>query len=91
VREQIAAGKTDREIIDYMVTRYGDFVLYQPPVKASTLLLWGGPALLLLAGALAMAGVVRSRRRAPEERPLTAEERERAARLLGEANAKKTP
>ncbi len=91
VHEQIAAGRTDQEIIDYMVTRYGDFVLYQPPLKATTLLLWGGPALLLLAGALAMAGVVRSRRRAPEATPLTAEERERAARLLGEATAKKIP
>ena len=46
IREQIAAGKTDDEIVDYMVARYGDFVLYQPPVKATTLLLWAGPALL---------------------------------------------
>jgi cytochrome c-type biogenesis protein CcmH len=91
VREQIAAGRTDEQIIDYMVTRYGDFVLYQPPVKATTLLLWGGPALLLLAGALVMAGVVRSRRRAPEAPPLTAEERERAARLLGETTTTKAP
>src|SRR5438045_4752514 len=44
IREQIAAGKTDDEIATYMVNRYGDFVLYQPPVKATTILLWGGPA-----------------------------------------------
>jgi cytochrome c-type biogenesis protein CcmH len=83
VREQIAAGQSDDQIVDYMVKRYGDFVLYQPPVKATTLLLWGGPALLLLLGALAMFRIVQSRRRAAEEPPLTAEEHERAARLLG--------
>ena len=88
VREQIAAGKSDAEIIDYMVTRYGDFVLYQPPVKATTLLLWGGPALLLLLGAFAMFRIVQARRRAADEPPLTAEERERAARLLGGDSAK---
>ena len=43
IREQIAAGKTDDEIVDYMVARYGDFVLYQPPFKATTMLLWAGP------------------------------------------------
>ena len=42
IREQIAAGKSDREIVDYMVARYGDFVLYQPPLKPTTLLLWAG-------------------------------------------------
>ena len=46
IHEQIAAGKTDDEIIAYMVARYGDFVLYQPPVKSTTMLLWAGPALL---------------------------------------------
>jgi cytochrome c-type biogenesis protein CcmH/NrfF len=48
VREQVAAGKSDTEIIDFMTTRYGDFVLYSPPVKGTTLLLWYGPLLLLL-------------------------------------------
>jgi cytochrome c-type biogenesis protein CcmH len=88
VREQIAAGKTDDQIIEYMVTRYGDFVLYQPPVKATTLLLWGGPALLLLLGAFAMWRILQSRRRATDEPPLSAEEHERAARLLGEPTGK---
>jgi cytochrome c-type biogenesis protein CcmH len=82
VREQIAAGKTDADIIDYMVNRYGDFVLYQPPVKATTLLLWGGPGLLLLIGAFTLFRIVRARRRVADDLPLTAEERERAARLL---------
>jgi cytochrome c-type biogenesis protein CcmH len=91
VREQIAAGKSDSEIIDYMVTRYGDFVLYQPPVKGTTLLLWGGPALLLLLGAFALWRIVQGRRRVAEPPPLTPEERARAARLLGETTAKKHP
>src|SRR5262249_23194835 len=50
VREQVAAGKTDEQIVDYLVQRYGDFVLYDPPLKARTLLLWFGP-FALLAGA----------------------------------------
>src|SRR3954470_10775888 len=48
INEQIAAGNSDDQILDFMVARYGDFVLYQPPVKGTTLLLWGAPALLLL-------------------------------------------
>jgi cytochrome c-type biogenesis protein CcmH len=83
INEQIAAGRTDGEIVDFMVQRYGDFVLYRPPFKAATLLLWLGPALLLLAGLWALARVLRSRARAADERPLSDEERARAARLLG--------
>lgn len=82
VREQIAAGKTDADIIDYMVKRYGDFVLYEPPVKGTTLLLWGGPGLLLLIGAFTLFRIVRARRRVADDLPLTAEELERAKRLL---------
>ena len=48
IREQIAAGKSDQQIVEYMVARYGDFVLYQPPVKATTLLLWRVPRCLSL-------------------------------------------
>lgn len=44
VIEQIKAGRSDKEIIDYMVDRYGDFVLYKPPFKASTAILWSGPS-----------------------------------------------
>lgn len=82
VREMIAAGKTDREIIDYMTGRYGDFVLYRPPLKATTLLLWGGPALLFLAALAAIVVVLRGRRRMTDDPALTAEERERAVKLL---------
>jgi cytochrome c-type biogenesis protein CcmH/NrfF len=50
VREQLRQGRTDKDVIDYMVQRYGDFVLYRPPLKTSTWLLWAGPFLLLLGG-----------------------------------------
>jgi cytochrome c-type biogenesis protein CcmH len=90
VREQIAAGKTDAEIVDFMTARYGDFVLYRPPLKATTILLWAGPALLLLAGFVVLVRVLRSRRALAEEAPLTPAERERAARLLaGETKKEK--
>jgi len=84
IRAQIKAGKSDAEILDFMTARYGDFVLYRPPLKASTVLLWFGPALLLLAGLVVLVRVMRARRRAAEEtdRPLTDEERGRAAALL---------
>ena len=81
IREQIAAGKSDDEILTYMTNRYGDFVLYQPPFKATTVLLWLGPAVLMLGG---IAVLVRNlaRRRAGEVE-LTDEEKSRAAQLLG--------
>jgi cytochrome c-type biogenesis protein CcmH len=82
IREQVAAGKTDDEIVAYMVARYGDFVLYEPPVKPTTVLLWAGPALLLVAGFTGLAVLLRARRAEPEVPALTAEERDRAARLL---------
>ena len=88
IREQIAAGKSDKEIVDYMVARYGDFVLYQPPVKSTTLLLWGGPALLVAIGFLVLARTVRLRRAQAEAPALTADERERVARLLRGERAK---
>jgi cytochrome c-type biogenesis protein CcmH len=82
VHEQIAAGRSDDEIVAYMVARYGDFVLYQPPVKATTLLLWTGPALLLLLGVFGLYRMLRARRDEADAPALTAEEHERAARLL---------
>jgi len=86
IREQIKAGKTDAEIRDFMTTRYGDFVLYRPPLKATTVLLWFGPALLLVAGIVVLVRVMRARRRTTDaDRPLTDEERSRAAALLSGA------
>jgi cytochrome c-type biogenesis protein CcmH len=83
INEQIAAGRSDGEIIDFMVQRYGDFVLYRPPFKAATVLLWLGPALLLLAGLWALRRALLQRAHPADERPLSDEERARAARLLG--------
>lgn len=57
-------GKTDEEIVDFMVTRYGEYVLYEPPLEAKTVLLWGAPVLMLCAGLLVLAGIVRRARRA---------------------------
>ena len=89
VREQVAAGKSDREIIDFMTNRYGDFVLYKPPVKATTVLLWFGPLLLLVVGGLAAWRILRARRTLPVMPDLTEAERARAAALLGgEGSAK---
>ncbi len=80
IREQLKAGKSEREVTDFMVARYGDFVLYKPPFKASTAALWLGPFALLLAGAVLL--VRRVRRRREPEPALSAAERERAAKLL---------
>ncbi len=82
VRHQIVAGKSDAQIKDYLVQRYGDFVLYRPPVKNTTLLLWVGPFLLLVLGAGAMFVYLRRRQSRTEESPLTEDERVRARALL---------
>ncbi len=63
VREMLQQGKGEREILDYMTARYGDFVLYRPPVKSSTALLWAGPFLLMLGGVGTMWWVLRRRSR----------------------------
>ena len=80
IREQLAAGKSERDVIDFMVARYGDFVLYRPPLKASTVLLWAGPFAFLIAGFYFLARFLR-RRRIPEPQ-LSDAERARAAKLL---------
>jgi len=81
VREQLVAGKSDREIMDYVVARYGEFVLLKPPFSLSTLLLWGTPfAVLLIAGVALIL-----RRRRPEtvpEAPLSDAERQALQRAM---------
>jgi cytochrome c-type biogenesis protein CcmH len=80
IREQLARGASEREVVDFMVARYGDFVLYRPPFNASTLLLWAGPFLLLLAGG---AVLVRRLMKRPASAPQLSEaDRARAAKLL---------
>ncbi len=81
VREKMRQGSSDSEIIDYMVARYGDFVLYRPPFKPTTMLLWFGPLLLLAAGFLVMLRRV-LRRRPAGDLEISASERKRAAELL---------
>jgi cytochrome c-type biogenesis protein CcmH len=82
IREQLKAGRTPDQIRDYMVQRYGDFVLYKPPFKPLTWLLWIGPFVLLLAMAWLMARLLRQRRAAASAPPLTEDESRRARELL---------
>lgn len=88
LREQIRAGRSDEQILEFMVARYGDFVLYEPPLKATTLLLWAGPFALLAAALGAVAWIALRRRAGPEIPELPPEARERVARLLGEEEPK---
>ena len=82
IREQIKAGRTDDQIKQYLVDRYGDFVLYDPPFKATTVLLWGGPFALLFGGVIALLVYVRRRRGRVEQSALSEEQRARAQALL---------
>jgi cytochrome c-type biogenesis protein CcmH len=68
VREMLRRGNSDQQIVSYMTDRYGDFVLYRPPVKGTTLLLWFGPALMLVAGFGMLVVVMRRRTRAAADR-----------------------
>jgi cytochrome c-type biogenesis protein CcmH len=86
VRERLAAGDSDRQVLQYLTSRYGDYVLLDPPVKPATYLLWFGPPGLLLLGGLALALAQRRRRAAlaSAPAPLSAAEQQRLARLLDE-------
>lgn len=88
VRERLVAGDGDRQVLDFLVARYGAFVLLEPPHTRSTWLLWYGPFLLLALGGagLAAAAMVRRRRSAPPA-PLSAEERSRLEALLSDEAA----
>lgn len=83
-------GQSDEQIIDFLVNRYGDFVLYQPPVKPSTYLLWYGPFVLLALGLLLLLRTLRQRRAQIQSEPgLSAEEQQRVERLLSESDTGK--
>ena len=82
VRSQMKAGKSDAEIREFMVARYGDFVLYRPPLKPTTVLLWVGPFVLLAAAGLALGFYLRRRRERLNDTELTPEQRARAEALL---------
>ena len=81
VRERLTAGNSDKQVKDYLVARYGDFVLLDPPLKTKTIILWAGPAAVLLLGT-AIIAVAARRRRAVVAAPLSEEERRRLAQLL---------
>ena len=86
VRERLRKGESEAQIIDFMVQRYGDFVLYRPPLKMTTLVLWVGPLLLVLIGLIVLYRKVRSHAEATQPQ-LTQADQEHAQRLL--ANDKK--
>jgi cytochrome c-type biogenesis protein CcmH len=81
----IAEGRSDAEIKDFLVQRYGDFILFKPPVKPTTALLWGGPLILLLIGGGTLAAVLARRRRSAST-GLTEQDRRRAEALLAAGN-----
>jgi cytochrome c-type biogenesis protein CcmH len=99
IRELIAKGQSDQQVKDYLVARYGDFVLYRPPVKGITLLLWFGPALVLLGGLAALFTTLKRRNArieadkaaAPQEAPLSDADARRAQGLLADGAADNTP
>ena len=82
IREQMRAGKSDEQVVDYLTQRYGDFVLYKPPVKPLTWLLWFGPFALLIGAVGGLYAYIKRRGNRPVE-PLSEEEKKRVAALLG--------
>jgi len=83
MREMMKQGKTDDEIVKFMVARFGDFVLFRPPMKPTTILLWFGPLILLLIGGISLIISMKRRSQRITEAPLSAQDLERAERLLG--------
>jgi cytochrome c-type biogenesis protein CcmH len=84
VRERLAAGDTDAQVLAFIVARYGEFVLLRPPLKLQTLLLWLAPALLLSTAALALIRFRTRKPQAPAPGPLSADEQKRLTDLLAQ-------
>ena len=84
VREMIVKNMSDKEIIDFLVSRYGDFVLYRPPMKATTTLLWVGPFVLLVGGGIALVVALKRRGKKVTEAAISEEEHRRVEQLLSE-------
>jgi cytochrome c-type biogenesis protein CcmH len=82
VRDLIRQGNTDQEVKDFLVARYGDFVLYRPEVKPLTWVLWFGPFVLLLVAAVLMGVYLRQRRQQVQPAPLSEADRARAQKIL---------
>lgn len=87
VRERLTGGDSDQDVLDFLVARYGDFVLLRPPIKPVTYLLWFGPAIILLLGGAGAIVYLRGRARPAGTASLTSEERARLDRLLKETAA----
>ena len=84
IRQKLTQGQSDRQILDFMVERYGDFVLYRPPLKTTTILLWLGPFALLALALAVLAVNIRRRRGAAQPAALTADEKRRAKQMLAD-------
>jgi cytochrome c-type biogenesis protein CcmH len=90
VRQRLEAGDSDRQVLDYLTARYGDFVLLKPPLKSYTLLLWGLPPLALLAGLGGLILMARRRKRVPlQPEALSREEQAKLATLVGPAGSER--
>jgi cytochrome c-type biogenesis protein CcmH len=87
VRGLIKEGKSDNEVKDFLVSRYGDFVLYRPQIKPSTYLLWAGPFLLLFIGLFTLFRFLKQRSKEVVDTPLSDEEKKRAEALLKDAQS----
>lgn len=85
IREQMQANKSDKEIVDFLVARYGDFVLYRPPMKPTTIFLWFGPFVFLIIGAIILVVYLKRRRKQIEEPALSEQQRKQAEALLKES------
>ncbi|MBB3539729.1 MULTISPECIES: cytochrome c-type biogenesis protein [unclassified Rhizobium] len=84
VRERLTGGDTDEQVVNYIVSRYGEFVLLKPRFETKTILLWGAPILLVVAGGISLIVFARKRAGRPTGSKLTAEEQARLSQLLDE-------
>lgn len=84
IRELLQGGRSDKQVFDYFVARYGDFILYKPPFELSTWALWFGPLLMLIIGLVGLFGYLRARARAAAPVALSPEQSRRARELLGD-------
>lgn len=89
IREQMRAGKSDEQVVEYLTQRYGDFVLYKPPVKPLTWLLWFGPFVLLIGAAGGFYAYLKRRGSRFADESLSEEEKKRVAALLGNGHGEK--
>ncbi len=87
IRDQMKQGKNDKEVIDYLTTRYGDFVLYRPPFKPVTFLLWGGPVLFLGIGIIVWYVSLKRRRAMQDTQVVSEADMQRAHQLLDEGDS----